>query len=125
MASIMEGVAYEMLLNLEWLKGSGIHFQMLHATGGGARSAVWTQMKADILNVPLTTLQTANAGTVGSAMLTGVAVGCFKDLDDAAVHMVEKTKVYLPDAERHEKYMKVYRRYRKVYDVVRELTGGM
>ena len=117
----MEGVAYEMLLNLEWLKGSGIHFQMLHATGGGARSAVWTQMKADILNVPFTTLQTANAGTVGSAMLTGVAVGCFKDLDEAAAHMVEKTKVYLPDAERHEKYMKVYRRYRKVYDRVRGL----
>lgn len=32
----MEGVACEMMLNLEWLKGSGIRFQMLHATGGGA-----------------------------------------------------------------------------------------
>ncbi len=117
----MEGVAYEMFLNLEWLKGSGIHFQMLHATGGGARSAVWTQMKADVLNVPFTTLATANAGTVGSAMLTGIAVGCYRDLDDAAAHMVEKTKVYLPDATRHEKYMEVYRRYRKVYDVVRGL----
>ncbi len=118
----MEGVAYEMRLNLEWLKGSGIHFQMLHATGGGARSEVWTQMKADILNVPFTTLKTANAGTVGSAMLTGIAVGCFKDLEDAAAHMVEKTKVYQPDAARHEKYMEVYSRYRKVYDVVRGLV---
>lgn len=118
----MEGVAYEMLLNLEWLKGSGIHFQMLHATGGGARSAVWTQMKADVLNVPFTTLKTANAGTVGSAMMTGIAVGCFKNLEDAATHMVEKTEVYLPDAGRHEKYMEVYSRYRKVYDVVRGLV---
>lgn len=117
----MEGVAYEMLVNLEWLKGSGIHFQMLHATGGGARSAVWTQMKADILNVPFTTLATANAGTVGSAMLTGIAVGCFQNLDEAAAHMVEKTKVYLPDEVRHEKYMEVYRRYRRVYDAVRGL----
>lgn len=117
----MEGVAYETLLNLEWLKGSGIHFQMLHATGGGARSAVWTQMKADILNVPFTTLATANAGTVGSAMLTGIAVGCFENLDEAAAHMVEKTKVYLPDAVRHEKYMEVYSRYRRVYDAVRGL----
>lgn len=118
----MEGVAYEMLINLEWLKGSGIHFQMLHATGGGARSAVWTQMKADILNVPFTTLKTANTGTVGSAMLTGIAVGCFQDLEDAVTHMVEKTEVYLPDAGRHEKYMEVYSRYRKVYDVVRGLV---
>ncbi len=117
----MEGVAYEMLVNLEWLKGSGIHFKMLHATGGGARSAVWTQMKANILNVPFTTLATANAGTVGSAMLTGIAVGCFQNLDEAAAHMVEKTKVYLPDVVRHEKYMEVYRRYRRVYDAVRGL----
>lgn len=87
------------LLNLEWLKDSGIHFRMPHATGGGARSAVWTQMKADILNVPFTTLKTANAGTVGSAMLTGIAVGCFRDLEDAAAHMVEKMKVCLPDAK--------------------------
>lgn len=45
----MEGVVYEMVLNLESLRGSGIHFQMLHATGGGARSAEWMQMKADML----------------------------------------------------------------------------
>lgn len=118
----MEGVAYEMLLNMEWLKDSGIRFGMLHATGGGAKSEVWMQMKADILNVPFTTLSTANAGTVGSAMLTGIAAGCFADLADAAAHMVEKTKVYLPDEKRHEKYMEVYSRYRKVYDAVRGLV---
>lgn len=117
----MEGVAYEMLLNLEWLKDSGVHFKMLHATGGGARSEVWTQIKADVLNLPLTALKTSNAGTVGSAMLTGIAAGCFADLEDATAHMVEKTKVYMPDAKRHERYMEVYSRYRRVYDAVREL----
>lgn len=117
----MEGVAYEMMLNLEWLKDSGIRFQMLNATGGGAKSEVWTQMKADVLNIPLTALKTSNAGTVGSAMLTGIAVGCFANLEDAAAHMVEKTKVYTPDEKMHKKYMEVYSRYRRVYDAVREL----
>ena len=55
-------------------------------------------------------------------MLTGIAAGCFEDLADAAAHMVEKTKVYLPDEKRHEKYMEVYTRYRKVYDAVRGLV---
>ncbi len=118
----MEGVAYEMLLNMEWLKGSGVRFGMLHATGGGAKSEAWMQIKADVLNIPFTTLGTSHAGTVGSAMLTGVAVGCFTDLADAAAHMVEKKKVYLPDEKRHEKYMKVYSRYCKVYDAVRGLV---
>ena len=42
------------------------------------------QMKADMLNVPITALKTVDAGTVGSAMLTGIATGVFKDLNDAA-----------------------------------------
>ena len=119
----MEGVVYEMKLNLECLEDSGIHFKMLHATGGGARSEVWMQMKADVLNVPITALNTVDAGTVGSAMLTGIAVGCFRDLEDAAAHMVEKKKVYEPRPEMHEKYEKIYRRYRRLYKAVRPLAG--
>ncbi len=118
----MEGVAFEMLLNAEHLKGSGISFGRLHATGGGARSRVWMQMKADILNLPITALKTVDAGTVGSAMLTGIAVGVFADLTDAAKHMVEETAVYEPDAVMHEKYMESYQRYRRLYEAVRPLV---
>ncbi len=118
----MEGVVYEMLVNMEWLKDSGIHFKMLYATGGGAKSKIWMQMKADILNIPLTALRTADAGTVGSAMLTGIAAGCFQDLEDAARHMVEKIDTYVPNPEMHEKYMDIYKRYRKVYRAVRTLV---
>ena len=117
----MEGVAYEMRLNYEALAGSGIHFQKLHATGGGAKSRVWMQMKADILGLPITALKTVDAGTVGSAMLTGIAVGLFTDLSDAAEHMVQETETYLPRPEMHEKYMQVYARYRQVYQAVRPL----
>lgn len=118
----MEGVCYEMMVNMEYLKESQVAFTMLHATGGGAHSAVWMQMKADMLNIPITALATVDAGTVGSAMLTGVAVGCFKDLKDAAAHMVEKKKVYEPDTKMHEKYQKIYERYRRLYEAVRPLV---
>ncbi len=118
----MEGVVYEMLVNMEYLKASGIHFDMIHATGGGARSEVWMQMKADMLNVPITALDTVDAGTVGSAMLTGIAAGCFDDLTDAAAHMIRKKRVYEPRQEMHEQYGRIYERYRKVYDAVRPLV---
>ena len=117
----MEGVAYEMRLNYEALSDSGIHFKKLNATGGGARSRVWMQMKADILNLPITALKTSDAGTVGSAMLTGIAAGLFSGLDDAAAHMVQEMETYEPRAEMHEKYMKIYERYKKVYSAVRPL----
>lgn len=118
----MEGVAYEMYLNYQALAGSGIHFEKLNATGGGARSAVWMQMKADVLNLPITALKTADAGTVGSAMLTGVAIGAFRDLQEAAEHMVEETVTYLPRQDMHERYMQVYERYRGIYEAVRPLV---
>lgn len=117
----MEGVAYEMRLNYDALADSGIRFSKLHATGGGAKSKVWMQMKADILNLPITSLKTSDAGTVGSAMLTGVAVGVFRDLAEAAAIMVRQMETYQPDPRRHEQYMRIYERYRKVYQAVRPL----
>ena len=117
----MEGVAYEMRLNYEALAGSGIRFTKLNATGGGAKSRVWMQMKADILNLPVTALRTADAGTVGSAILTGIATGLFTDLEDGAGHMVQETETFYPRTEMHKKYMAVYERYRKVYKAVRPL----
>ena len=117
----MEGVVYEMYLNLQALKESGIHFTKLNATGGGAHSAVWMQMKADMLNLPITALKTIDAGTVGSAMLTGIAIGLFADLSDAAAHMVEETVTYQPRMEMHKKYESLFARYKDVYQAVRPL----
>lgn len=118
----MEGVVYEMLVNIEYLKSSKPQYKMIHATGGGAKSQTWMQMKADMLNVPIKALKTPDAGTVGSAMLTGIAVGCFKNLEEAAAYMVEEKKIYYPRKEMHEKYEKVYKRYRRLYDAVRPLV---
>ena len=118
----MEGVVYEMYLNYRKLQGSGIHFKKLHATGGGAHSKVWMQMKADVLDLPITALKTVDAGTVGSAMLTGIATGFFENLEDAADHMVEQTVTYYPREAMHEKYMQIYERYEKVYEAVRPLV---
>lgn len=117
----MEGIVYEMYLNIEALKGSGSSFTKLHATGGGAHSKEWMQMKADMLNLPITALKTIDAGTVGCAMLTGVAIGVFQDLEDATVHMVEETETFVPRANMHEKYIQIYERYKKVYQAVRPL----
>lgn len=117
----MEGVVYEMYLNIKSLRGSGCRFTRMHATGGGARSAEWMQMKADMLDVPITALKTVDAGTVGCAMLTGIAIGIFNDLQDAAQHMVEETVTYVPRPEMHGKYMRIFERYEKVYQAVRPL----
>lgn len=120
--AIMEGVTYEMLLNLNHLKMAGIVPNRLYATGGGASSPVWLQMKANILGVPITALDAPEVGSVGTIMLTGVAVGAFEDIRSAAKIMVKERKTYYPDEEMNKKHMEVYKRYEKLYNAVRPLV---
>jgi len=120
--ALMEGVCFEMRLNMDCLNHAGIRFESLRAAGGGANSRVWMQMKADILNLPVTALQSVEAGAVGSAMTTGVAIGLFDDLRSAAKIFVQEKETYCPRAEMHEKYNKIYEKYKKLYPAVRPLA---
>lgn len=120
--AMMEGVVYEMKLNLARLTQAGVAPQKLYATGGGAVSRVWTQMKADILNLPIVSLENAEAGAAGCAMLAGIAVGCFKDLEDARQKMLKEKAVYMPREEMHQAYLASYEKYEKLYEAVRPLV---
>ncbi|MBS6398074.1 MAG: carbohydrate kinase [Clostridiales bacterium] len=120
--AMMEGVVYEMMLNMEHLKAAGICPKKLRATGGGASSGVWMQMKADMLNLPIVSLGNAEAGAAGCAMMAGVASGLFRDLREAAEALITEKHTYLPRPEMHEAYQKHYERYRRLYDAVRPLV---
>ena len=118
----MEGVCYEMRLNYDRLRTTGVHFTGINATGGGAKSRIWMQMKADVLDLPITALETSEAGTVGCAMIAGIAAGIFKDINEAAAHMVRRTVTYYPQEAMHERYMEIYDRYKDLYRAVRPLV---
>ena len=117
----MEAVAYEMRLNRERLAASGVAFDRLVATGGGAKSRLWVQMKADVLGIPVETLETDDAGTVGCAMMAGAACGAFASLAEAAAKLVRRTGRFDPDPARHARYSDVYARYQRLYPAVRPL----
>ncbi len=119
--ALMEGVTYEMMLNIEHLENCGISPETLYATGGGAYSDVWLQIKADILNRPVTSMAAKEAGTCGTCMLAGVATGIYKDLYEAKEYFVKTNKTFMPNPENAAKYKKYYESYRKIYDAVRPL----
>ncbi len=120
--AIMEGVCFEMRLNKEKLNAAGISFSSLRATGGGANSRAWMQMKADVLGLPVTSLQTAEAGGAGAAMMAGVAAGIWPSLPAAAQTMVQERERFTPRAHLQKMYDDVYRRYTALYSAVRPLV---
>lgn len=72
--AILEGVTFEMRYNQERLAENGVTFQRLLACGGGARSKVWLQIKADILGCDIIPTQAEETGAMGSAILGLAAV---------------------------------------------------
>lgn len=121
--ALMEGVTYEMRLNMEWLKKAGIGITELRATGGGARSTFWLQLKADVLNIPVTALVAEEAGTVGSIMLAGVACGAYRNLQEASDAFVKLQKTYYPRPEKTGEYAELYHKYQKVYQAVKAILN--
>ena len=119
--ALMEGVTYEMRLNIERLEKAGVHIASLRATGGGAASKVWLQMKADILNLPIISMGAAQSGTLGCIMLTGVACGIYADLEEAGRKLVREESVYTPREEMHAAYEPLYVRYRGLYEAVKSV----
>ena len=101
---------------------SGEDSESNYAERGGAASSLWMQMKADVLNIPMTALHTTDSGTVGSAMITGAAIGCFGSLQEAAAQMVREKETYYPDPRQHERYMEIYERCRQLYAALRPLV---
>ena len=119
--ALMEGVTFEMRVNMELLEAAGIKIDSLLATGGGARSALWLQMKADILNRPIYSLGEAQSGTLGCIMLSGVACGIYKDLEEAAEVFIRRGAEYQPDPEMHKAYESWYQKYKKLYGAMKEI----
>ncbi|MBR3942514.1 MAG: carbohydrate kinase [Clostridia bacterium] len=119
--ALMEGVTYEILTNIEHLADANIGIHKLFATGGGATSEKWLQIKADILNRPITSLSAKEVGACGTCMMAGVAVGAYKDLYEAKQIFVKESKTFVPNPENVKKYQKISGAYKEIYDAIRPI----
>jgi xylulokinase len=118
--SVMEGTAMEMRLNAEAVGRYEINVENVVATGGGANSEKWLQLKADIQNIPVKTLRSSEGGLCGCAMLQAVALGGAKDLEEAKEIFVRYAKEFVPNAESTAAYETQYQKYKKIYKTLKE-----
>lgn len=120
--ALMEGVAYELMMNTDVLEQNKIAPSEIYATGGGAGSEVWLQIKADVLNRPVTALEAPEAGTCGTCMLVLTALGEYESLEEAKKHFVVSKKTYYPNEENAKIYSKKYKAYKNIYKAVRPIV---
>lgn len=118
--SVMEGTSMEMRFNAKVVGRYVINVKNAVATGGGANSEKWLQIKADIQNIPYKILRSSEGGLCGCAMLQAVALGKVKDLYEARDIFVQYEKEFIPNADRHNAYEAQYKKYERLYKTVKE-----
>lgn len=120
--AILECVTYEMKVNFELLCKAGVDITQLRAFGGGAKSAVWMQIKADILNLPIATLAVSEAGCLGAAMLAAKAHGDIDSLRECSQAWVKPVHVYEPQPARSKQYRDRFETYSYIYNNLKPLS---
>ncbi|MFN3331974.1 MAG: FGGY-family carbohydrate kinase [Caldilinea sp.] len=119
--AVLEGLTYELRINLDLLRAAGVQIDELHAVGGGARSELWLQLKADICNTPLRVPLVTDAACLGAALLAGVGVGLYSDLAAAVKTTVQWRQHVAPSPEMVAAYDAGYARYRQLYPLLASL----
>lgn len=111
--AFMESIAYDHVNTMSLLAEENVKVDLVRATGGGTRSEWWTQLKSDLIQMPIEVIAQPEPGTFGAALLAGYGIGLFKDLDEASKIYSGTSRVYEPDRNRmalHQERFELYRR---------------
>lgn len=113
--AIMEGVTFELKQTLEIVESAGHRVNVISHTGGGAYSALWSQIKADIYGKPVITFENTESGLLGAAILAGAGGGLFRDEREGARRCLRVKATYTPNAGHAERYERQYALFKQVH----------
>jgi len=121
--SVLEGVAFGLRDSFELMKSAGLmKIEQVRVSGGGAKSLLWRQILADVFKAELVTVNTTEGAAYGAALLAGVGIGFWKDVQaacDACIHLTGKTS---PQPAISEKYEEIYQIYRSLYPALKTIN---
>lgn len=115
--AIMESLGYIIKRNIDTLTDMGIRVGEIRSMGGGSKSRIWSQIKADILGVDIVTMKSQDsAACLGAAILAGKAVGLFDDIGSAVKNMAVEKERFKPNPDNAAVYAQGYEMYKKLFN---------
>lgn len=113
--SLLESFSYDLALTIDRVKAKYTEYDLntIKVIGGGAKSAFWTQMLADVTGCTFERLDREDIALWGAAILAGKGIGVFPDMKETAQKHVNVRKTFVPDMEKHEIYCKHKELYRQ------------
>ena len=113
--AVLEGVAFALRDSLELMRRLKVDASEAVAVGGGARSAVWRQILADVFGVPVVTVAPSGGAPYGAAVLAAVGTGEFASVEEACRAWLRPLDQIEPNPVAMSAYGEAYERYRKLY----------
>jgi len=118
---LLEGVTYEILLNITLLHELGIDVSRLIAVGGGTKSRKIVQLKCDILGVPILVPKGTESSCKGAALLAAKAIGLIDDIRSDWREKGDNVIEYFPNREYNEYYRNQFEKYKLLYPLVKKI----
>jgi len=119
--AILEGVAFSLRDTLTIFREIGVPVEQIRLGGGGARSALWRQIQADVYGREVQQVAAEEGAAYGAAILAGVGAGVWRSVDDACDAVVQIPKRIPPDGELLRVMEKGYQTYRRIYPALRSV----
>ncbi len=120
--AVLEGVAFSFRALQCTIEAEGAVVRDVRSVGGQARSPLWNQIKADILNRPVRVPEVVEAAVTGSAILAARGVGAFRSNEEAGRNMVRIAHQFEPDPRRAAVYEELFDMYCGLYPALRETS---
>ena len=117
--AVLEGVAFSLRDSLDIFRSLGASVDTIRVGGGGAKSALWRQIQADVYGQPVETIEAEEGAAFGAGLLAGVGVGAWPSVDDACSATIRPAERVEPDEKASEMLERNYRAYTTLYSALR------
>ena len=123
--AVLEGVSFGLRDSFELMKAAGLaQIDQVRISGGGTKSPVWRQIIADVLGVELVTVNTAEGGAYGAALLAAVGGGEYASVEEACQSVISITGSTKP-GENQAAYQDIYPAYRDLYPALKPIFHNL
>lgn len=119
---IFDSLTYELKINIDAMRESGIKINELRCVGGVAKSPFCMQIKADITGCSISTLKIREAACLGAAILAAAAVNGYSSLNEGVSATVSVNEIYLPNDKIERRYNEKYNVYKDIYKALKDIN---
>lgn len=124
--AVLEGVAFGLRDSMELIRSAGLgEIQQVRVSGGGARSPLWRQILADVMDAELVTVNTTEGAAYGAALLAGVGAENWPSVEQACLQTIQIMQATRPDPETVSVYDRYYGLYRDLYPALKTVNHAL